>query len=85
MSALGLNFTTINLPAKPTFPDLINKLVDTCVASKALIKKQSQKAVDSSFLHCHTLIEGLYQIWCCMRPKARLNVFLRLTSTSTAA
>jgi len=76
MSLLGLNFTTINLPATPTFPDLINKLVDTCVASKGLINKQSQKAVDSRFLHCHTLIEGLYQIWCCRNPKARLNVFL---------
>ncbi len=44
--------------------------------ARALIKKQSQKAVDSSFLHCHTLIEGLYQIWCCGCPEARLNVFL---------
>ena len=76
MSALAINFTTLNLPPKPTFPDLINKLVDTCVASKGLIKKQSQKAVDSRFLHSHTLIEGLYQIWCCRCPDARLNVFL---------
>lgn len=27
-------------------------------------------------LHCHTLIEGLYQTWSCMSPKARLNVYL---------
>jgi hypothetical protein len=75
MSALAINFTTINLPSKPSFPDQINKLVDKCVASKGLVKKQSQKAVDSRFLHCHTLIEGLYQIWCCRCPEARLNVF----------
>lgn len=76
MSLLGLNFTTINLPATPTFPNLINKLVITCVASKGLIKKQSQKAADSRYQHCHTLIEGLYQIWCSRCPEARLNVFL---------
>lgn len=76
MSQLGLNFTTVNLPATPTFPDLVNKLVDTCVASKALLKKQSQKAADSRYQHCHTLIEGLYQIWCCRCPEAVLNVYL---------
>ena len=76
MSSLGLNFTTVKLPITPTFPYLTCMLVDTCVASKALIKKQSQKASNSRFLHCHTLIEGLYQIWCCRCSEARLNVFL---------
>ena len=83
MSSLGLNFTTVKLPTTPTFPYLTWKLVDTCVASKALIKKQSQKASKSRFLHCHTLIEGLYQIWCCLRPEAGLNVFLSPLESQT--
>lgn len=76
MKTIGLNFTTIRLPAKPQFPQLIKQLIEACHQFRQLINKPSAKAEAERLLHCHTLIEGLYQTWCCQSPKARLDVFL---------
>lgn len=76
MDNIGLNFTTIRLPIKPQFPQLVKQLIDACHQFRQLKNKPSAKAEAESFLHCHTLIECLYQTWCCQSPKARLNVIL---------
>jgi len=76
MTTIGLNFTTIRLPAKPQFPQLVTQLIEACHQFRQLKNKPSAKAEAERFLHCHTLIEGLYQTWCCQSPKARLDVFL---------
>jgi hypothetical protein len=76
MYTLGLNFSTLRLPEKPAFPEQVQILVQACIEVRQLRNKQSLKAQEMRHLHCHTLIEGLYQTWSCMSPKARLNVFL---------
>ena len=76
MDNIGLNFTTIRLPVKPQFPQLVTQLINACHQFRQLKNKPSAKAEAERFLHCHTLIEGLYQTWCCQSPKARLDVFL---------
>ena len=73
---IGLNFTTIRLPVKPQFPQLVTQLINACHVFRQLKNKPSAKAEAERFLHCHTLIEGLYQTWCCQSTKARLDVFL---------
>ena len=76
MDNIGLNVTTIRLPAKPQFPKLVEQLIHACHAFRQLKNKPSTKAQAERYLHCHTLIEGLYQTWCCQSTKARLDVFL---------
>ncbi len=76
MVNIGLNVASIRLPAKPQFPNLVEEMVHACQAIRNPRNKPSGKAIQTRLLHCHTLIEGLYQTWCCMTPSARLNVFL---------
>jgi hypothetical protein len=76
MDKIGLNVTSIRLPKKPLLPELVEQLVNACHTISQLKNKPSSNAVQSRYLHCHTLIEGLYQTWCCQSPNARLNVFL---------
>jgi len=76
MYTLGLNFSTLRLPEKPAFPDQVQILIQACIEVRQLRNKESLKAQEMRHFHCHTLIEGLYQTWSCMSPKARLNVFL---------
>jgi len=76
MTTIGLNFTTIRLPTKPQFPQLVTELIQACKQFRQLKNKPSAKAEAERFLHCHTLIEGLYQTWCCQAPSARLDVFI---------
>ena len=76
MDNIGLNVTTIRLPIKPQFPKVVEQLINACHAYRQLKNKPSTKAQAERHLHCHTLIEGLYQTWCCQSPKARLDVFL---------
>ena len=76
MDNIGLNVTTIRLPVKPQFPKLVEQLIHACHAFRQLKNKPSTKAQAERYLHCHTLIEGLYQTWCCQSTKARLDVFL---------
>ena len=76
MDNIGLNVTSIRLPQKPLLPKLVEQLVNACQTISQLKNKPSSNAVQSRYLHCHTLIEGLYQTWCCQSPNARLNVFL---------
>jgi hypothetical protein len=76
MYTLGLNFSTLRLPEKPAFPEQVKILIQACIEVRQLRNKESLRAQEMRHLHCHTLIEGLYQTWCCMSPKARLNVFL---------
>lgn len=76
MDTIGLNVTTIRLPAKPQFPKLVEQLIQACHAYRQLKNKPSTKAQADRYLHCHTLIEGLYQTWSCQSPYARLDVFL---------
>ena len=76
MDNIGLNVTTIRLPQKPQFPKLVEQLIHACHVFRQLKNKPSTKAEAERFLHCHTLIEGLYQTWCCQSTKARLDVFL---------
>ena len=76
MDNIGLNFTTIRLPVKPQFPQLVTQLINACHQFRQLKNKPSAKAEAERYLHCHTLIEGLYQTWCCQSTKARLDVFL---------
>lgn len=76
MYTLGLNFSTLRLPEKPAFPAQLQILIQACIEVRQLRNKESLKAQKMRYFHCHTLIEGLYQTWCCMSPKARLNVFL---------
>ena len=76
MVNIGLNVASINLPYKPQFPTLVETLVCACQAVRKPRNTPSEKACQARFLHCHTLIEGLYQTWSCMVPSARLNVVL---------
>ena len=76
MDNIGLNVTTIRLPQKPQFPKLVEQLIHACHVFRQLKNKPSTKAEAERFLHCHTLIEGLYQTWSCQSPNARLGVFL---------
>ena len=76
MYTLGLNFSTLRLPEKPAFPEQVQILIQACIEVRQLRNKQSLNAQEMRHLHCHTLIEGLYQTWSCMSPKARLNVYL---------
>jgi len=73
---IGLNFTTIRLPVKPQFLELVTQLINACHQFRQLKNKPSAKAEAERFLHCHTLIEGLYQTWSCQSTYARLNVYL---------
>lgn len=76
MDNIGLNVTTIRLPTKPQFPILVEQLIHACHEYRQPKNKPSTKAQAERYLHCHTLIEGLYQTWSCQSPKARLDVFL---------
>jgi len=76
MDNIGLNVTIIRLPPKPQFPKPVEQLIHACHTFRQLKNKPSTKAEAERFLHCHTLIEGLYQTWCCQSTKARLDVFL---------
>jgi len=73
---IGLNFTTIRLPVKPQFLELVTQLINACHQFRQLKNKPSAKAEAERFLHCHTLIEGLYQTWSCQSTYARLDVYL---------
>ena len=76
MKRIGLNLTTLPLPQTPLFPDLVDQLVQECIDSKVRINKISKDSADKRYKHCHMVLQGLYQVWCCMSPSARLNVFL---------
>ena len=65
MDNIGLNVTIIRLPPKPQFPKLVEQLIHACHTFRQLKNKPSTKAEAERFLHCHTLIEGLYQTWSC--------------------
>jgi len=59
MDNIGLNVTSIRLPAKSQFPELIEQLVNACHVFRHLKKKPSSKAQVDRYLHCHTLIEQI--------------------------
>ena len=73
MTRIGLNIASIRLPDQPAFPEQVQALVTTCNLLKNLQKRPSAKAEHDRFLHCHTLIEGLYQVWATLSNKAGLN------------
>ena len=73
---LGLNFTTIRLPKNALFPHLVEIALQQCISSKVRLKKLSQVSLTARQMHCHTLIEGLYQVWACKSTRACLNVYL---------
>ena len=80
MDNIGLNVTSIRLPAKSQFPELIEHLVNACHEFRHLKKKPSSKAQVDRYLHCHTLIEGLYQTWCCHSPYPCLMVLSQFSN-----
>ena len=76
MKRIGLNLTTLPLPQIPLFTDLVDRLVQACLKTKIQVNKISKNSADKRYHHCHIVIQSLYQVWCCMSPFARLNVFL---------
>lgn len=76
MQTIHLSLASIQLPDTPTFPKQVEALREACYEIKKLQKRPSPQADADRFRHCHTLIEGLYQVWACQSPKARLKVLL---------